>query len=548
MSELLALHRAVLECNLHAFMREAWPAINPGSQYEDGWFIECVADHLTAVANGELRNLLINIPPRMGKSLAVNVFFPAWVWSQEAAIDSDGAFNAENPFTVAEHQFRGPGVKFGCISYDQSLSNQHSQTCRQLIESPWFEERWGSRVGRVQLREDENRIQKFSNTAGGERLALAFGGRITGFGADIIIVDDAHNVVDVESDSVREGTLKIWNEVLPSRRNDPRTAAFVVAMQRSHERDIAGNIIGKWKERGFEIVEWRNDRPIVSGWVHVRLPAMFEPNEVFESPIIRGTTGEPWTDLRSEKGESLWPERFPAKALAELRDSMTAHAWAGQYQQRPTAREGGMFKREWFANPVHIVPESALANRVRAWDLAGTEAVAKADPDWTVGLLMAHDRLTGMFYIMDVIRFRASPGTVKARVKATAESDTRLCTIRLPRDPGQAGKFQIYDFATDLAGYIIRPEPEHESKGFRAQAFASQCELGKVKLVHGAWNEAFVDELCRFPLGHDDQVDAASAGFRILHSTANFMEQLFGSYGQDYDDVVSPYSGVCGYA
>jgi predicted phage terminase large subunit-like protein len=130
---------------------------------------------------------------------------------------------------------------------------------------------------------------------------------------------------------------------------------------------------------------------------------------------------------------------------------------------------------------------------------------------------MGQNVTTGAIYIIDVIRARLSPAEREQRVKSTAIWDGEEVRIRIPQDPGGAGKFEASYFANLLQGYRVSIEREQLSKEARADAFAAQCEYGLVKLVEGAWNQAFIDELCAFPnAAYDDQVDAASAAFRAL--------------------------------
>jgi hypothetical protein len=204
-----------------------------------------------AVARREIKGpgpLIFTMPPRHMKSRGVNVFFPAWTWAQNPDPD-----NQEHGLAVQPGTMMGPGVKFAYLSYVQRLSNEHSLACRRLIESDWYQRRWGDRV-----RLDYTQIAQFDNLAGGNRRAMSFSS-ITGFGADIVVVDDAHDIENVESHVVREGTLRVWDEVLPTRLNDPKTGLFIVIMQRSHERDLIGHILAK---------EFNG--------MHVCLPAEFE--------------------------------------------------------------------------------------------------------------------------------------------------------------------------------------------------------------------------------------------------------------------------------
>jgi predicted phage terminase large subunit-like protein len=492
------------ENSLGDFIKAAWHHAGEPQSFQSNWHIDCVTDHLMAVARREIKGpgpLIFTMPPRHMKSRGVNVFFPAWTWAQNPDPENQMHGLAVRPCTMM-----GPGVKFAYLSYVQRLSNEHSLACRRLIESDWYEGQWGDRV---QL--DYTQIAQFDNLAGGNRRAMSFSS-ITGFGADIIVLDDAHDIENVESTVIREATLRVWDEVLPTRLNDPKAGMFIVIMQRSHERDLIGHILAKE----------------FSG-MHVCLPAEFEGRHpyVFLNPIwpvprrtdsSNGTDGGPkigeaWRDFRQE-GNSLWKIRFPDHVLQRWASSMTSHAAAGQLQQRPTAREGGLFKREWFANPVKFAPEGL--QRVRSWDLASASDT-NADPDFSVGLLMGLHPQTNLLYIIDVVRGRWSPGELENKIKATARWDGEETRIRIPQDPGQAGKFQAAYLAGQLRGYPVSSEREEGDKERRADPFAAQCEHGFVKLVAGDWNQAFVDELCAFPnAAHDDQVDAASAAFRSL--------------------------------
>jgi len=209
----------------------------------------------------------------------------------------------------------------------------------------------------------------------------------------------------------------------------------------------------------------------------------------------------------------LWPQKFPTEALQRIAKDkgLSSHMAAGQLQQRPTAREGGLFKYEWFSNPVKFAPEGL--RKVRAWDIAATQDGG----DYTVGALVGIDERTQLIYVMDVVRGRWSPADVENKIKSTALWDGDETAIQIPQDPGSAGKFQASYLVGQLRGYSVSTEPETGDKVHRANPFAAQCEHGFVKLVEAPWNRAFIDELCAFPNGaHDDQVDAASAAFRAF--------------------------------
>lgn len=193
-----------------------------------------------------------------------------------------------------------------------------------------------------------------------------------------------------------------------------------------------------------------------------------------------------------------------------------------------------MFKRHWF-HKTKTVPAEERVHRVRRWDLAATTEKEGKDPDYTVGLLMARTGrgTTARYYIEDVVRFRGSPLEVRRSIKATGIGDTKTVKIVIPQDPGQAGKGQAQDIVAGMSGWNIRKELEARGgdKAQRAEPFAAQLEAGNVFLIEGDWNEEFIEELCAFPRGHDDQVDAAAGAFNALLHKGDGLEGVDLSLG-----------------
>jgi predicted phage terminase large subunit-like protein len=217
-------------------------------------------------------------------------------------------------------------------------------------------------------------------------------------------------------------------------------------------------------------------------------------------------------------GQLLWPDRMPEIEVAKLEIALTSYGAAGQLQQRPAPREGGMFKRKWF-EVVKAAPPNL--EEVRAWDLAGTVAAVGNDPDWTAGVKIGRCP-DGFFWITHVERFRDTAEKVERTIKNTATQDGKACRVRVPQDPGQAGKAQKSQLTRLLAGFAVRAVPAGgtgtpRSKEVRATPLAAQAEAGNVRIVEGDWNEAFFAEIENFPFGkHDDQVDAAADAFNEL--------------------------------
>lgn len=454
------------EQSLKGFIKAAWHVVEPGRPFSDGWHIDAVCEHLEAVTSGEIDRLLINIPPGFMKSLTCNVLWPAWEWGPKNL----------------------PYNRYVSGAYSESLTVRDNRRTRMLIRDPWYQDLWGDRF---KVMADEDSKIKFSNNYKGFKMATSVRGVGTGERGDRVIVDDPHNVKDGESDAYREEAVLWFTETLPTRMNDPEKSAIVVIMQRVHENDVSGHIIA-------------NDL----GYTHLCLPMEFEPER-------RCYTSIGFKDPRVEEGELLWPDRFTPRVLARDKKVMGEYATAGQFQQRPTPRGGGMFQRDWFKDKrVNAAP--AGGRTIRAWDLAATEAAkSRSGTAYTVGLKMR--MVDDNYYIMGVERGRWGEGDVDKNILGTAKEDGYGVRISLPQDPGQAGKVQAKRFVKLLKGFDVRTSIESGSKEIRATGLSAQAEAGNVYLVNGPWVETFLNELCSFPMSKiKDQVDAASRAFGDL--------------------------------
>lgn len=188
--------------------------------------------------------------------------------------------------------------------------------------------------------------------------------------------------------------------------------------------------------------------------------------------------------------------------------------------------DGNMFKRSWF-EIVDAAPADVVAT-VRRWDLAATEPRrGMNDPDWTCGVKMGRTS-SGVYYVLDVIFLRGTPGEVKRTVIQTAQMDGKGVMVRVPQDPGQAGKAQAHDFVTALSGWDVAGVLESGDKVTRAKPFSAQAEVGNVKLVSGPWVEQWLNQVCAFPnpAVHDDAVDASDGAYDVLNVPLPRMRDL----------------------
>jgi predicted phage terminase large subunit-like protein len=369
-------------------------------------------------------------------------------------------------------------------SHSLPLAVRDNLKARRLVQSEWYQSLWGDKVT---LTGDQNAKTKFENTATGFRDAMAFKS-LTGSRGDRVIIDDPLSVNSAGSEAEREGVNQDFLEAVPTRLNNPDRSAIVVVMQRLHERDVSGIILSK--RLGYE---------------HLMLPMEYEPERQCRTSIG-------FVDPRNEDGDLLFPARFPREVVERDKIPMGSYAVAGQFQQRPVPREGGLFKREWFAGQfVGSAPEGT--RWVRHWDLAAT---AKATAARTAGVRIGKTP-DGRYIVGHVVTTQSEGNKVRELIKATAETDPSGTEISLPQDPGQAGKVQKSDMVAMLAGYIVHAEREDGDKVTRAAPFSVQCEAHNVSIVRGEWNEAYLDELCLFPAGQfKDQVDASSGAFGRL--------------------------------
>lgn len=463
-SDWIAIERELAARSLAEFAKMAWPILEPATKLEWGWALDAICEHLEAVTRGDVLRLLMNVPPGCMKSLLTGVIWPAWEWG---------------PAGLAEKRFISTAHK-------QDLAIRDNLKCRRLIQSDWYQARWP-----IALTSDQNAKTKFENDRTGFREAMAFSS-MTGSRGDRVVLDDPLSVDDANSDATLLSAERTFLEALPTRVNNDRSA-IVVIMQRLHERDTSGIILAR-----------------DLGYTHLCLPMRFEPERACAA------------DKRIKPGELLFPERFSEAAVVALEKTLGSYATAGQLQQRPAPRDGGMFKRHWFGR----VEAAPVGTRwVRGWDLAASTGQEAA---YTAGVKLGKTP-EGRYIIADARRARETAGGVERMIVATAAEDTKACRISLPQDPGQAGKAQAQYLVKQLAGYTAHATPESGDKITRAEPLSAQAEAGNVDILAAGdpdkdrWIEVFMDEITVFPGSKfKDQTDAAARAFMALQSASTY--------------------------
>lgn len=455
-ADLLAVEREACRRSLATFVRRAWDVLEPGQPYVHGWHIDAMAEHLEAITAGQIKRLLINVPPGTMKSMMTGVFWPAWEWGPMGR----------------------PSTRFIGASHDAPLATRDNLRMRRLVQSDWFQRLWPTAlVG------DQNEKTYFENDRTGWRQSCAVKS-MTGRRGDRVSWDDPHSIEDGHSAAELKTAERVFSETLPTRLNNPATSAILVTMQRVAVGDVSGLIIAR-----------------DLGWDHLCLPMEYE------GP--RAATSIGFVDPRTTPGELLFPARFPRAVVEELKVVLNTAA-AGQLQQRPAPPGGTEFNPDMIT-VVDAIPAGVVA-WCRGWDLGATEGAG----DWTAGVRLG--RLAdGRYIVAHVARAQYATHNRDKLIRATASADGHTVKVSFPQDPGQAGKGQAAALVAMLPGHICHTSTESGEKVIRARPFASQVNAGNVLMLRAGWNRDFTEELRDFPNGlHDDQVDGAARAFAQL--------------------------------
>ena len=296
---------------LFRFVKHFWPILEPQTPFVDGWPLRAVCRHLQAVSEGRITRLLVNVPPGFMKSLLTDVFWPAWEWG---------------PMNMAY-------LRYVTFSYSASLTERDNRKFGTLVTSHEYRALFG---GTVRILRQGDRL--VSNSQTGWKLASSVGGVSTGERGDRIILDDPHNVSEAESEIVRTETVRWFRESMSNRLNNMETGAIVIIMQRLHGDDVSGAIL----EKGM-------------AYEHLMIPMEYDYDRQTDGNYEPLRTSIGWYDPRYDMGDAdevqgmlAWPERFSDAVWHQIQVDIGPYAVAGQYQQTPTPRGGGIFKRHWW--------------------------------------------------------------------------------------------------------------------------------------------------------------------------------------------------------
>jgi predicted phage terminase large subunit-like protein len=442
----VAVLDALLRQRLSYFTRRTFATVDPGAIYLHNWHIDLIAEYLTACTYGQITRLLINMPPRYLKSISVSVAWPAWLLGHN------------------------PSAKILASSYSDKLSLKHSVDCRLVVQSDWYRRVFPG----VVLTPDQNEKSKFVTTARGHRIATSTRGTATGEGGDYLIVDDAHDPRRAESPTERNNTIDWYDQTYSTRLNDKIKGVIVAVMQRLHYQDLSQHLIDQ------------------GGWTHLVLPAVAEVKTIIDYGRVHKVR---------EVGDILHPEREGQAELERARKTLRTYGYAGQYQQAPVPRDGGMIKTQWVkrygtapARPIRVV---------QSWDTAYKPGQLNDPSVCTTWAETANG-----YYLLDVWRDRVEYPALKRAVLSLADKYKPAAILIEDKASGQS-LIQDIKSTTRLPVIAITPVAD---KLTRMSTQSPQIESGLVYLPESAdWLVDYETELYTFPLSaHDDQVDSTS--------------------------------------
>lgn len=466
---------------LKSFVELAFPVVEPSTELLWNWHIDAICEHLEAVTYGQIKNLLILVPPGSMKTLLVSIMWPAWEWTVK------------------------PGSKFVYTSYAQDLSNKIAWQSRELIKSPWYQDLFGGPSG-VQITADHiDKVHLFYNNHGGFRFSTAVGGPATGFHGNRVIYDD---LTKTKSHTPESADLKAshthWFNTLETREANPKDLSRVGIQQRVHEADVAGECI---KSGDYEVL---------------CLPMEYDPARKCVTRIFK--------DPRKKEGQLLWPNRWSKSWCERKRRVMGSMAYSAQMQQSPAPSEGAIFKRFWaqyYTPGEFYLNEPNTDSITHSWDCAFKDA---EDSSYVCGQVWAQKGAN--HYLLDRIKEHLDVvGTMRA-IEMMREKWGGWETLIEDKANGTA----VIQMLRDKIGGIIslpRPGEKMSSKESRAYSVTPIWESGNVYLPKGAaWLDDFEHEVFTFPASaHNDQVDAMTQylNYKHGHDAAGFLEAITNS-------------------
>jgi len=466
-ADLLNIDREYCRRSLANFAKRAWLQLEPTTPLKWGWALDAICEHLEAVTDGKINRLLMNVPPGSMKSLLTGVIWPAWEWGAKGM----------------------PSMRYVGTAHEEQLAIRDSRRCRDLIKSQWYQELWP-----LELLADLDGKREFGNVHKGVRQARAFTS-MTGVRGDRVIIDDPISADAANSDAKLEAAKIAFTESIPTRVNNDKSA-IVIIMQRLNERDISGVI----QDMGLP-------------YVHLCIPMRYERAR-------HCTTSIGWSDPRTVEGELMFPDRFSDEQVRELEKSLGTYGSAGQLQQRPAPRGGGIISTAWFKFWT-MLPQ--LEYRFITIDTAQKTGQQN---DYSVMQCWARS-IVGQAVMIDQVRGKWEAPELLVQARALwlkHQGDMRAPALKAPLrgmyvEDKVSGTGLIQTLRRE--GLPVLAVQRNKDKISRAYDAAPFIESGNVILPQDApWLSDFLGETSSFPAGaHDDQLDPMFDAIGLVQRT-----------------------------
>ena len=466
LAETQSIHRQLCAMSLSAFTRSAWTIIEPGIDLKWNWHLDTICGYLEAVNRGDIRRLIINVPPGTMKSLLVSVFYPAWVWTQQ------------------------PHHRFLSVSNEQGLSVRDALKMKWIVQSEWYQGYWPT-----VLKTDQNEKTLFLNDKLGHRQSQGITANITGKRGDTLLIDDPHDAKTAQSDVIRKGVIETYDTKLSSRLNDPVNSAIILIMQRLHSDDLTGHLIRKAKTR----------------WTHLVIPMCYEGKATYDAG--KEINRPDLNDKRTKEKELLWKDRFPIDVVDSLEEDLGEYGTAGQHQQRPTPEGGGIIKSHWWRIWPDDMPLPKCEHQFLSYDTAFSErdminAAYSAMTRW--GIFFHEQRQRHCLIVLGRWFERAGYDELRKLAKewdAKYEPEAHLIEKKA------TGTSLIQDMRRALPSKIRSYCPGRgEDKVSRAYSVSPMFQSGLIYAPNKAWiqNEqdtGLIDYVASFPTGSPPSAD-----------------------------------------
>ena len=448
-----SLLQAMLREDLLSFTAKCFATLNPSQVLTRQWYLEAIAWKLELVRRGIIKRLIIAVPPRHLKSIMASVAFPAWLLG------------------------RDPSLRIVCASYAADLADKFALDSRAILTSHWYREAFPS----TRISREKNAVSDFMTTARGGRLTTSVGGSLTGRGGDILIFDDPMKPADALSTAKRQSACDWFDNTAYSRLDDKQNGAIIVVMQRVHQEDLVGHLLGKGDD-----------------WDMLTLPSIAEVDET----IAIG----PGRYHHRRAGELLQPQREPLHVLEALKRTIGHYNFSAQYQQAPIPIEGEIIKWGWFRRYDTAPQRKGHAQVVQSWDTASKGGELNDYSVCTTWLAKGQD-----YYLLDVFRKKLLYPELR---RAVIEQSERWQPSAILIEDKASGTALSQDFRPGELKGCYKPIPidPESDKLTRAAAQSLAIENGQVFLpAEAPWLADLHAEIVQFPNArHDDQIDSMS--------------------------------------